>query len=285
MIVIRVAAVLCVAAGVPSRLAAQTSGADEHAAAFLAAARSGTARYQDRDAAIADGYRPLGPDAPGMGQHWISPALVLAGRFEPARPQILTYIMIGDRPVLAGVAYAIPTRGGEGAPNEPVGPSAWHYHGRTVDEESFLPDHHHAGEGPGTDTRVAVLHAWAWMANPAGAFEPDNWTLPFVRLGMTPPPGAGPDTGKALSLTSVGRPFYLTVLRDLCGLDTTSAVAAAAVLEARAAAIASWAATRRDRALTAEEGEWLQAQWVSLWRDIARAVPDSLGARFIALSS
>jgi len=276
----RAAALLCAAVmPVPAALAAQVTAGGARAETFLAAARSGTARYQDRAAAIQDGYRALGPDAPGMGQHWINPSLVLAGRFDAARPQVLTYILVGEQPVLAGVAYAIPTRGGEGAPEEPVGASAWHYHGRTVDEESFLADHHHAGEGAGPDTRVAVLHAWAWVPNPAGAFEPDNWALPFARLGATPPPGAGAAAGKALSLASVGRPFFLKVLRDLCGADSASAALAAGVVAGRAGAIASWVRERGDRPLTPADGAWLEGQWAGLWEDLRRALPDATWAQ------
>jgi hypothetical protein len=273
---------ILLAAVLPGLLRAQTTGNGEQAATFLAAARTGTARYQDRDAAIADGYRAIGPDAPGMGQHWVNPALVLGGRFDAARPQVLTYIMVGGRAQLVGVAYAIPTSGGRGAPNDPAGESAWHYHAHTVDEESFLPDHHHAGEEPGSDTRVAVMHAWAWSVNPAGAFEPDNWALPFARMGMTPPPGAGSDEGKALSLASVGKPFYQHLLSDLCGRDSVSAAATAAALENRASLIGGWAEGRRGRALTALEGAWLRSQWQALWEDIGRAAP-ALGSRLAAL--
>jgi hypothetical protein len=247
--------------------------------AFLASARAGTARYQDRDAAIADGYRAIGPDVPGMGQHWVNPTLLLGGVLDPFRPQVLNYITVNGRPVLAGVAYAIPTRGVAVAPVSPVGQAAWHFHAGTLDEESFLSDHHHAGAGPGEDTRVAVLHAWVWAANPAGTFEPDNWALPFVRLGFTPPPNAGAGAGRALALASVGEPFFLKMIREAGGPDSVALLHVADLLAAHAATVRAWAAQRRGRSLDGADAAWLASDWARLWDELRGSVTPDTWAR------
>ena len=247
--------------------------------AFLAAARQGTARYKDRTLAIADGYRPVGPDSPGMGEHWVDATRVLAGRLDPVHPQVLTYIIVDGTPVLAGVAYALPTRGATGAPSEPAGREWWHFHGGTVEEEGFLPDHHHAGEGPGDDTRVAVLHVWAWVDNPVSLLEPDNWALPFTRLHLTPPPGVTSDAGRAISLATVGEQYFL---RELCILgrpDSGTTAAITAVLAARRNEVARWLAARHAREVTESEAAWLDAEWKGLWDDLRRVAPDDVWSR------
>ena len=64
---------------------------DASIARFVAAARSGTERYRDQQAAIEDGFRVVGPDFPGMGEHWIHIGRLLQARFDPARPSLLQY--------------------------------------------------------------------------------------------------------------------------------------------------------------------------------------------------
>lgn len=148
-------------------------------AAFVAAARAGTAPYHDRARAIRDGYRRIGSDAPAMGEHWVHPGLLLDGRFEPARPPILAYIVVKGKPVLAGVAYARPLAAGEEPPDFPGLPGVWHDHVGTVEAE-LAPVHdasHHTPEGP----RVAVLHAWIWIENPDGLFATANPALAALR--------------------------------------------------------------------------------------------------------
>lgn len=65
------------------------AGASAQTAEFLAAAHAATARYRDPRVAIADGYRAIGPDFPGMGEHWVHPGLLVGGQLDAAHPQIL----------------------------------------------------------------------------------------------------------------------------------------------------------------------------------------------------
>ena len=96
--------------GVALLLAALASGALTASAMgqgdLVTAMRAGTARYRDLAAAIADGYRQIGPDFPTMGEHWVNAGLLVGGVLDPARPQVLEFASINGRPTLIGVAYA-----------------------------------------------------------------------------------------------------------------------------------------------------------------------------------
>jgi hypothetical protein len=180
-------------------------------AAFVLAVRDATARYRDRQAAVSDGYRKIGPDFPGMGEHWISVPLLLEGGLDPRRPPILEYAMIDGAPTLVGAAFAVLLQPGESPPSAglPVDRAAWHYHGGTVSEESFVLGHAQQEHGSPDKPRVAVLHVWAWLDNPAGPFATDNWALPYLRLGLEPPtdpPRAA--TAHALALAAGGVGYY-----------------------------------------------------------------------------
>jgi hypothetical protein len=177
---------------------------DDHSvAAFIETARAATTKYQDRSVAIAEGYRQIGGDFPAMGEHWINIGLLFDGKFDPAHPEVLTYAVVSGKPQLLGVAYVLPLLQGESAPDWPVSKEAWHDHFRTLEDETVRPQHHaagHAGDAP----RLTMLHAWIWLANPAGMFAADNWALPYLRLSINPPQVAPGTAAKALSLVSGG---------------------------------------------------------------------------------
>ncbi|HZH40859.1 MAG TPA: hypothetical protein VFD85_07600 [Gemmatimonadales bacterium] len=147
---------------------------------FLDSTRLATARYRDVAQAMADGYRPMGPESPAMGQHWVQIGLVIGGKVDPREPAILEYATSegASAPTLVGVAYAVPLASGETPPDTPVPASWWHTHHGTLDDEGLNGSH--TGMDMSGDDRVAVLHAWVWLANPAGAFEAENWLLPLA---------------------------------------------------------------------------------------------------------
>jgi hypothetical protein len=237
---------------------------------FVAAARRGTESYQDRSAAIAAGYRPMGPESPAMGQHWVHPGLLIQGVVDPARPQILSYATIAGRPVLVGVAYAVPT--GARIPDGPAPREAWHVHDGTLVEEAVQPDHdaHRVvGAGPAMGG-VAVLHAWIYVANPAGLFASDNWALPFVRLGLEPPARVPEATARALALAAGGVPFYVEQLGSTADLPGDAARTIERLLGARADTVGRWLASRPARPLDPAEIEWLTSLWTAAWSE-ARA--------------
>ena len=189
---------------------------------FVARVRQSTLRYQDQGEALKDGYRRIGPDFPSMGEHWVNRAIIMQGGVDPLRPPILEYITSGGRAVLAGVAYASLVYGPALPSAIPAPPGAWHYHAGSVDEESFIASH---AAGGAVDTtpgpRIAVLHAWLWAENPAGLFATDNWALPWLRLGISPPAGgAGADSVTLMAaLAAGGEHYFTTMLRLRGGLD------------------------------------------------------------------
>jgi len=235
-------------------------GANAEEEAFLLAARMGTERYRDRNVAIAAGFRRLGRDFPSMGEHWAHPGKVLAGHFNVADPAMLTYATIDGKPVLLGVVYAIPLEDGQAPPPLPGGISAWHEHNGTVDEESFLPEHsgEHSGERQGT--RLAILHAWTLLPNPAGHFTAENWALPFARLRLAPPAAIPEFAARALSLAAGSGDFYANLLeseKSSIPSDSWRAALAAATDSARAIATA-----RHDKAaLSREQISALEQTW------------------------
>jgi hypothetical protein len=196
---------------------AQSDAAPEQVGEFVASVRAATARYRDQAAAIADGYRRIGPDFPSMGEHWLSIALVVRPELDPLHPPILEYVTVAGKPVLAGVAYTQLVR--EGIPRAPVPapPDAWHFHQGTVDEESFILSHaaHGAEAVDPARPRIGVLHAWLWLENPAGIFATDNWALPWRRLGITPPEWAhtASPAELAAALAAGGEVYFATLLR------------------------------------------------------------------------
>lgn len=195
--------------------------------AFVATVREATARYRDRAAAVADGYRPIGPDFPGMGEHWISVPLLLRGGVDPRRPPILEYATLENEVTLVGAAFAVLVKAGELPPtgDVPVETEDWHFHSGTVSEESFVSSHAQGAHQHGGGPSIAVLHVWAWYENPDGPFATDNWALPFARLGL-PVPDTRPDdpAWHAVALAAGGERYYQAVLAASGGAPPDSAV-------------------------------------------------------------
>ena len=232
----------------PGNAVTDSAGSGE----FVAAARAGTERYRDRNAAIAAGFRRLGRDFPSMGEHWAHPGKVIAGRFDVRDPAMLTYASIGGKPVLLGVVYAIPLEPGQNPPEIPGAGNPWHEHNGTVDEESFLPEH--GGDHPQshTATRLAILHVWTLLPNPAGPFGAENWSLPFARLHMEPPAIFPEAAARTLSLASGSAAFYSNLLESaLPSGDNAEWRTALAEAAARAAAIVA----ERNTSLTLSPSE------------------------------
>lgn len=227
-------------------LSATAAGAQD-SAAFLEAARRGSAPFQERAAAVRAGYRPLGPESPAMGQHWVHPGLLLADRIDPARPAILSYATVAGRPRLVGVAYVLPA--GAAVPDGPAPRHAWHVHDGTVMAEAVQPDHDAHPAGDAVPAGVAVLHAWIYVANPAGTFASDNWALPFVAAGLDPPATAAPDAARGLSL-GLTAAFHA----EQPGRDR-------AALERHGAIVRQWLRSRAAGPVTPAERAWLERVW------------------------
>ncbi|MEO5895421.1 MAG: hypothetical protein ABIS06_06950 [Vicinamibacterales bacterium] len=241
-------------------------------AAFVECARAGTEKYRDRASAIADGYRRVGGDFPAMGEHWIRISSLFDGRFDAAKPEVLNYVSVDGKPRLLGVGYAVPLLGGETPPDGPGGKSAWHDHTRTIADETMLPHHHTAGAAQ-SGARLAMMHAWIWSPNPEGTFAADNWTLPFVRLGLDPNIDAPAAAAKALSLASGGSGYFSASIGAVTGTSETPQVRAAfaRAQDAVLTILRDNTAPGLDHARVTRLAE--------VWREIWNAIDSSLSAQ------
>lgn len=287
------------------------AASDSAARSFVSQAIAGAQAFRDKHAAIAAGYRRLGMDFPSMGEHWVNPVRVATGRFDAARPAMLSYADVGGRPVLLGVIYAIPLGPGEVAPALPASLRArWHEHNGSVDEESAFPEHgaenegehglmhseHHSEHGTGVGSaaegaangaalappkvRLALLHVWVGVPNPRGMFAAENWAIAFVRLGIAVPAAFPDGAARALALVSGADQYYLEVAR-LNGLATPDHVAAAgaAIEECRVKASGIVNRPRAGRALGQSELSELDVAWRQMVRRLERTTSVALSAR------
>jgi hypothetical protein len=256
----------------PALLAVALSQGDTAVAGFIARARAGTEALRSPEAARAAGYRPVGPDFPGMGRHWIHTALILRSIPNPAEPPILEYAELNGTTTLVGVAYAVLVKNDSAPTSLPVPRDAWHFHQGTVDEESFLRSHAGAGHivpGP----RLAVIHAWIWLENPDGLFATDNWALPYARLGLRVPSHAPRAAARALALAAgEGGRLYLEALLRAVGQPSAEEMDALSNAVRRHQAIA--------RAQAPDVAQ-LEACWRALWEEVRARVSPVVWERFV----
>jgi hypothetical protein len=153
--------------------------------AALSTARAATEKYRDVNLARADGYIQVTQVIPGLGAHFVHPALLAAGTFDPARPPILLYDSTPDGGFeLVGVSWSLPKRPGDDTPpTSPLGPlAAWHYHtdlcfrvraGSPVVSVNSAAGCRAAG---GLYVRETgwMVHAWIYRASPEGVFSHQN---------------------------------------------------------------------------------------------------------------
>ncbi|HEU4787914.1 MAG TPA: hypothetical protein VFS57_10905 [Gemmatimonadaceae bacterium] len=175
-----------------------------------------SARFADRRLAVADGYRRVGTDFPGMGEHWLNPDVMMRGTIDAARPTLLIYATVNGKPMLLGVGFVAVTRGDSESTSLPGWPAAWHEHSGLLSDESGAGRH----DTPSSGTHIWVSHVWTELENPNGRYAPDNWALPFARAGLRAPTGVDADAGRALSLVVGGDEYLRAVLAD-AGLRTT----------------------------------------------------------------
>lgn len=247
------------------------------AAELVEAVRRGSSRFADPQVAVAEGYRRLGPDFPGMGIHWLHPTALLDRVIDPSRPPVLTYVERSGEMWLTGVAFVIPIRAGEELPPLPA-PATWHVHAGTIVEEVLhgnggqglaTRDAHHAATH-GTATRgVAMVHVWAWADNPAGAFAQDNWTLPFLRVGLQPPHQSSLPAAHALSLVSGGGDYYLARMQTFAATAAQHEALENALARSRGEADAWWRRLRGARPREADLAE-LSLVWYRLEANAGR---------------
>lgn len=265
-------------------------------AALVRTIREATVRFQDRTAAIREGYRKLGPDFPAMGEHWIQPGLVVAGELDPTRPPVLSYATLEGQVTLTGVAFTVPLGEKEEPPPFLGRKEVWHDHSKRVDEESLLLNHAGAtapsnrvgGRGP----RLAMVHVWAWTENPEGVLVQHNWALPFRRVGLPVPEDASSAARRALSLAGGGVAYYETLLSAALGGSPEEEDERRRVLRAHGARVETWLG-QQDRGGEVPRARQLDLEplvttWESLWealeegrsaaaRESLRELRDGLG--------
>lgn len=270
-------------------LSAALLGGGDPLDSLAEATARGIARFADRRAAIAAGYRRIGTDFPGMGEHWLHPGALLSRRIDPERPTMLAYATLDGRVTLLGAGYVITTRG-DSATNAPGWPQEWHEHsGLLADEsgaggaapatrphEQFAA--HAAGAGGASGmmardplaTRVWVLHIWTALPNPDGRYTPDNWTLPFARAAIAAPSMVDPDIGRAFSLGVGGGDEYLRRVLTDAGLRTPAAAAGVdrAITDARAVATAVQARALARGSVAPSDLQLLTRSWETLARQL-----------------
>lgn len=215
---LRATAVLVAAAlFTPAALQAQGESAPPSIDEWIEEVRKATKRYQDQSVAISEGYKRMGPDVPSMGQHWIALPRIGNQRPDPRLPPILEYASVDGQPRLIGVAYALMLPEGVelDARVVPAPANAWRYHHGEISEDGLVLNHADSAPQPIVAIpRLAVLHAWVWQSNPAGVFASDNWSLPYVRLGVALPKEPRPTQATlALALAAGGEHYFHTLLR------------------------------------------------------------------------
>jgi hypothetical protein len=239
--------------------------------AFFAAAAGAADRYSDRREAIADGFRRIGPDFPGMGVHWVHTSRIVAGELRGDRPSVLCYVDIAGTPTLVGLAYTLPLSGDESPPSEPFDPEVWHDHSGQVTEESLLLNHPSSAHAADPTFRLSMVHVWLPASNPAGLLAQNNWTIPFMRAGLKPPsaPTSGPARG--LSLGSWGIDFYRELLSWAAPLSGAEQEVVERLLRQRADEV-DGLVVRHDGEWSAEDLQELERAWIELWDDLERSL-------------
>lgn len=230
---------------------------------FVRRATEATRRFESRTEAIRAGYRRLGPDFPGMGEHWVHPALVVRGAVESDSPPVLSYVDVGGEPVLVGLAFTLPLGPDDDPPAAPFGLEVWHDHSGGVDEETLLLNHPASAHGGEEGYRLSMVHVWTDLENPAGILAQNNWRLPFLRVGLIPPEEPAMDDARGVSLAHGGRNFYGQLLRRAADLSAEEELQIDDVL----GEAASHAEAAIQAALDTGGQVWDPAVFGRIWRD------------------
>lgn len=231
-------------------------------------------RFEDVSVAVAEGYRKLGPDFPGMGEHWVNPGLVIADELDPAHPPVIGYTFVEGRRRLVSFAYTRILGPGEVPAAGPFPARAWHDHTGGVDEESLLLSGPMSMRGEDNGFRLSMVHVWLGIENPDGVLAQNNWALPFVRAGVPAPAHPSSEAARALALsTDEGMAFYEQLLREGVGLQGRELDVATGAFEEAARASEPHGGNGRAAAeLGEEEVDALEGIWDELWTRLEERV-------------
>jgi hypothetical protein len=159
---------------------ADSSAAVALPAKQLARARVATAKYaNDLAAAKADGYSILTQKIPGMGYHFINPAVK---GFDVRKPAILVYERNGSRWQLGALEWVFPqtpaTPPLKGASYGSF-PAACHYKDGTFVPEPSADACAKTSPSSGSafnfwHPKLVTMHVWTWYPNPSGMYASMN---------------------------------------------------------------------------------------------------------------
>jgi hypothetical protein len=275
--------VLLVAAFAPTGAAARQHVPAEREA-FMRQAAAAAERYADRREAIADGFRRIGPDFPGMGVHWIHTSRIVGGELVGDRPSVLCYVEIDGKQTLVGLAYTLPLAGDESPPVEPFGVEVWHDHSGQVTEESLLLNHPSSVTASDPTFRLSMVHVWMPLANPDGLLVQNNWAIPWLRAGIEPPetPEAGPARG--LSLGSTGVDYYRELLYWAAEMDPSERAIVDEALARRAREVDDWVGIHAE-GWSDDDLLELERIWNDLWDDLEAELDPAVYERIIPLQA
>lgn len=128
----------------------------------LAKVRAATAKFHELQTALDAGYELASPCVPGMGFHYLNPALAGPG-LDIERPELLVYAPTASGWLrLVAVEYFQVDADGDVKTD--------------FDRPSLFGvgfDGPMEGHGPGMPVHYD-LHAWVWKHNPAGMFNAEN---------------------------------------------------------------------------------------------------------------
>lgn len=181
-------ALLAPMAGGPLGAQATQQGTPVANAAALTAVRNSLDKYKDPIVAVREGYLstvgcvdfPKGGTEHGsmeykpgaMGVHFINMSLV-GPKLDSTKPQVLLYDIVGEKLVLAGAEWFVPTDLAKTPPSilghKLMGPMEGH--------APIMPAELHHWD----------LHVWLWKTNPNGMFSPTNAAMkcPTTGYGYT----------------------------------------------------------------------------------------------------
>ena len=249
------------------------AGQDPTPAAFASAAMEEVARFSDVGVAIAEGYRKLGPDFPGMGEHWINPTLVIEGRLDPQRPPVLAYARVDGERRFVGFAFTHVLGPEESIPEGPFPSHAWHDHSGGVDEESVLLSGPVSIHGRSRGFRLSMVHVWAPLENADGLLAQNNWALPFVRAGLSVPQHVTIEAARALSTGGEGSEFYRALLQEGLRLEGHNLDVASAAFAQAGEDADEWVAGQRAGEGHARAMAELEQIWRVLWERLQAELP------------
>src|SRR5688572_18806763 len=130
-----------------------------------------TWRFQDVDRAVAAGYQPTEDCVPGMGYHYVHPALAGDVNIDPTLPEILVYVRSGDDGMrLAALEYFRVDADGKKSTYEDRPTLFGHPFDGPMDGHPVPPG------APPMPVHYD-LHVWLYRYNPTGELRPDNPTV------------------------------------------------------------------------------------------------------------